>query len=162
MITRTTPRPTRREGMSGLEFLEAVRRGELPPAPVATLIGMTFDDVDEGRAVFSIEPSTQHENPMGTMHGGILATLLDSAMGCAVMSMLRPGTTFTTLELKTNYVRAVTARTGRLHAEGRVVHLGGRVATTDARVIDDNDRLYAHATSTCLLITPEVPNGGTD
>jgi len=96
------------------------------------------------------------------MHGGMLATLLDSAMGCAVMSMLRPGATFTTLELKTNYVRAATSRTGRLHAEGRVVHIGTRVATTDARVTDDNGRLYAHATSTCLIITPEVSNGGAD
>jgi uncharacterized protein (TIGR00369 family) len=160
MSTRTHAIP--RDGLSGYERLAAVMRGELPPAPVATLIGMSFDEIDEGRAVFSITPSEQHENPMGTMHGGILATLLDSAMGCAVMSMLRPGATFTTLELKTNYVRAATARTGRLHAEGRVVHLGGRVATTDARVTDDNGRLYAHATSTCLLITAEVPNGGAD
>jgi uncharacterized protein (TIGR00369 family) len=158
MSTRTV----QRDALSGLEFLQAVQRGELPPAPVATLIGMSFDEVDEGRAVFSITPSTQHENPMGTMHGGMLATLLDSAMGCAVMSTLRPGATFTTLELKTNYVRAATSRTGRLHAEGRVVHLGARVATTDARVTDDNDRLYAHATSTCLLMTPEVSNGGAD
>jgi len=156
----STPTMARR-GLSGFEMLDAVRRGELPPAPVATLIGMSLDEVDEGRTVFSIMPSAQHENPMGTMHGGMLATILDSAMGCAVLSMLAPGSTFTTLELKTNYVRAATANTGRLRAEGLVLHLGSRIATTEARVTDERDRLYAHATSTCLLIEPEVPDGGT-
>ena len=92
-----------------------------------------------------------HENPMGTMHGGIVATLVDTAMGCAVSSTLPADASFTTLELKTNYVRPITLATARVYAEGRVVHSGGRVATTDARVYDDAGTLYAHATSTCLI-----------
>lgn len=88
------------------------------------------------------------------MHGGIVATLVDSAMGCAVFSMLPVGTAYTTVELKTNYVRPIVQTTGRIHAEGRVVHLGGRVATTDAQVIDDAGTLYAHATSTSLVMRP--------
>jgi uncharacterized protein (TIGR00369 family) len=160
-MTVSTAPSVRRDPASGFDRLDAIRRGELPAAPITALLGMTFDELDEGRTVFSIVPRPEHENPMGTMHGGVLATLVDSAMGCAVLSMLRPGTSFTTLELKTNYVRAVTTRTGRLRAEGLVVHLGGRVATTEARVTDDDGRLYAHATSTCLLITPEVRDGGT-
>jgi uncharacterized protein (TIGR00369 family) len=91
---------------------------------------------------------------MGTMHGGIVATLVDSAMGCAVLSMLPAGTSYTTLELKTNYVRPIVQTTGRVRAEGRVVHLGGRVATTEAQVVDDAGTLYAHATSTCLVTRP--------
>ena len=92
-----------------------------------------------------------HENPMGTMHGGIVAALVDTAMGCALSSLLPADAGFTTLELKTNYVRAVTQGTGRIYAEGSVVHSGGRVATTESRVYDESGALYAHATSTCLI-----------
>ena len=105
-----------------------------------------------GRTVFSMLADEMHENPMGTMHGGIVATLVDTAMGCAVSSTLPADAGFTTLELKTNYVRAITQATGRVYAEGRVVHAGGRVATTEARVHDDSGTLYAHATSTCLIM----------
>ena len=93
----------------------------------------------------------QHENPMGTMHGGMLATLVDTAMGCAVSSTLAEDEAFTTLELGMNFVRAVTKETGRITAVGNLVHRGGRVATTEARVHDDDGNLYAHATSTCLI-----------
>ena len=93
-----------------------------------------------------------HENPMGTMHGGIVATLVDTAMGCALSSQLAANEGFTTLELKTNFVRAITPATGRIFAEGTVVHSGGRVATTEARVHDADGNLYAHATSTCLIL----------
>ena len=112
---------------------------------------MSLDELDRGRTVFSVVADELYENPMGTMHGGIVATLVDTAMGCAVSSTLPADASFTTLELSTKFVRAITAATGRVHAEGKVVHSGGRVATTDARVYDDAGVLYAHATSTCMI-----------
>jgi uncharacterized protein (TIGR00369 family) len=112
---------------------------------------MNIDHVEPGRTVFSLLAEEVHENPMGTMHGGIVATLVDTAMGCALSSLLPADAGFTTLELKTNFVRAITQATGRVYAEGTVVHSGGRIATTEARVHDDTGALYAHATSTCLI-----------
>jgi uncharacterized protein (TIGR00369 family) len=153
-ITWTDPARGRFRGRSltGYERLVAIQRGELAPPPAAALLGMQLDEVGKGRTVFSMLADEMHENPMGTMHGGIVATLVDSAMGCAVSSILPADCGFTTLELKTNYVRAITQATGRVYAEGMVVHSGGRVATTEARVHDDSGALYAHATSTCLII----------
>jgi uncharacterized protein (TIGR00369 family) len=113
---------------------------------------MSLNEVERGRTVFSIVADELFENPMGTMHGGIVATLVDTAMGCAISSTLPADASFTTLELSTNYVRAITTATGRIFAEGRVIHSGGRVGTTDARVYDENGTLYAHATSTCMII----------
>jgi uncharacterized protein (TIGR00369 family) len=141
-------------GRDGFEQLREVARGTVPPPPVAALLGMKLDRVDRGRVVFSIVADEMHENPMGSVHGGVIATLVDSAMGCAVASMLPAGTAYTTLELKTNYVRAATQATGVLYAEGHVVHLGGRTATTEATVKDEHGTLYAHASSTCLVIRP--------
>ncbi|MGQ0824559.1 MAG: PaaI family thioesterase [Actinomycetota bacterium] len=138
----------------GFAQLNAIVAGEVPPPPAAALLGMEITEVERGRVVFSLVADEIHENPMGTMHGGIIATLVDSAMGCAVASILPVGTTYTTLELKTNYIRPIVQTTGRLRAEGRVVHIGGRVATTDAQVVDDDGTLYAHATSTCLVTRP--------
>jgi uncharacterized protein (TIGR00369 family) len=135
----------------GFERLAAIKRGDAAPPPVAALLDLSFDELERGRTVFSLVADEVHENPMGTMHGGIVATLVDTAMGCAVASTLPAGASFTTLELSTQYVRAVTTATGRVHAEGRVVHAGGRIATTEARVYDDAGTLYAHATSTCLV-----------
>jgi uncharacterized protein (TIGR00369 family) len=153
LITWTDPARARFRGRSltGYERLVAIQRGELAPPPAAALLAMRLDEVDPGRTLFSMMADELHENPMGTMHGGIVATLVDTAMGCAVSSMLPAGASFTTLELKTNFVRAISQTTGRVYAEGRVVHSGGRVATTEARVHDDNGALYAHATSTCLI-----------
>jgi uncharacterized protein (TIGR00369 family) len=153
-ITWTDPAPSRARGraLSGYERLAAMQRGELAPPPAAALLGMQLDDVEPGRAVFSMVSDEVHENPMGTMHGGIVATLVDTAMGCALSSQLPASDAFTTLELKTNFVRAITPSTGRIYAEGTVVHSGGRVATTEARVHDAHGTLYAHATSTCLIL----------
>ncbi len=144
----------RLRGRDGYDQLRAIARGEAAPPPAASLLGMQLDDVERGQVQFSLVADEVHENPMGTMHGGIVATLVDSAMGCAVFSMLPVGTSYTTLELKTNYVRPITRTTGRVRAIGRVVHFGGRVATTEAHVIDDDGTLYAHATSTCLVLRP--------
>jgi uncharacterized protein (TIGR00369 family) len=153
-ISWSDPAESRSRGrhMSGYERLTAMQRGEIAPPPAAALLGMHLDEVDRGRTVFSMLADEVHENPMGTMHGGIVATFVDTAMGCALSSQLAADEGFTTLELKTNFVRAITPATGRIFAEGTVVHSGGRVATTEARVHDAEGNLYAHATSTCLIL----------
>jgi uncharacterized protein (TIGR00369 family) len=125
---------------------------ELPPAPIAELVGFDLVELGEGRASFAMDPAERHYNPLGTVHGGIAATLLDSAMGCAVHTTLGEGERYTTLELKVNYVRAITEATGRVIASGSVIHRGGRVATAEARLTDEDGRLLAHATSTCLIM----------
>jgi uncharacterized protein (TIGR00369 family) len=137
---------------SGLDFLRAIISGEVPKAPIQELVGFELDEADEGRVVFSIEPGEQHYNPIGTVHGGVAATLLDSAMGAAVHSTLPQGTGYATLEVKFNLVRAITAATGRVLAEGKVIHRGKSVATVEAtlRTAVDN-QLLAHGTSTCLI-----------
>jgi uncharacterized protein (TIGR00369 family) len=136
---------------SGLEFLRAIVSGELPKAPIQELLGFELEEADEGRVVFSIEPGEQHYNPIGTVHGGVAATLLDSAMGAAVHSTLPEGTGYVTLEVKFNLVRAITAETGRVLAEGRVIHRGKSVATVEASLRSDDGKLLAHGTSTCLV-----------
>jgi uncharacterized protein (TIGR00369 family) len=153
-VTWTDPAQSRfrGRGLSGLERLQAIQRGELAAPPAAALLGLELDRVEFGKVVFSMLADEMHENPMGTMHGGIVAALVDTAMGCALSSRLEADAGFTTLELKTNYVRAITQGTGRVFAEGTVVHAGGRVATTEARVYDANGTLYAHATSTCMIL----------
>jgi uncharacterized protein (TIGR00369 family) len=139
-------------GLDGYEQLAAIKDGDASPAPAAALLGLSLDELERGRTVFSLVADELYENPMGTMHGGIVSTLVDTAMGCAVASTLPADTGYTTLELSTNFVRAITQSTGRVYAEGRVVHAGGRVVTTEARVYDDSGTLYAHAKSTCLVL----------
>jgi uncharacterized protein (TIGR00369 family) len=141
----------RLRGLDGYERLAAIKRGDASPPPAVTVLGLSLDELERGRTVFSVVPEELHENPMGTMHGGVVATLVDTAMACAVSSTLSADAGFTTLELSTNFVRAITQATGRVHAEGRVVHSGSRIATTEARVYDDAGTLYAHAKSTCLV-----------
>jgi uncharacterized protein (TIGR00369 family) len=137
---------------SGLEFLRAIVDGELPPAPIQELLGFALEEAEEGRVVFSIEPGEQHYNPIGTVHGGVAATLLDSAMGAAVHSTLPEGTAYVTLEVKFNLVRPITADTGRVLAEGRVIHRGKTVATVEASLRTAGEgALLAHGTSTCLV-----------
>jgi len=138
--------------LSGIEFLRAIRDGRLPAPPIAELLGFRLVEVDTGHAVFEIQPGEQHFNPIGVVHGGIAMTLLDSAMGCAVHSHMPAGAAYTTLEAKTNLVRAVTAETGVLRAVGKVVNLGSRVATAEGRLVDAAGKLYAHATTTCLVL----------
>jgi uncharacterized protein (TIGR00369 family) len=138
--------------ISGIEFLKALQSGELPPPPFAALLGISISEVNEGRVVFVAEPSEYHYNPLGTVHGGVIATLLDSALGCAVQSMLPAGTTYTTLELKVNYLRPVTAKTGTIYAEGKIIYVGGRIATAEGRLTDATGKLYAHGTTTCIIL----------
>lgn len=137
--------------MSGIDFLQAVIAGELPPPPFLAMLNMRMAEASEGRVVFTIEPAEYHYNPIGSVHGGVAATLLDSAMGCAVHSMLPAGAGYTTLEIKVNYVRSMTRDTGTVRCEGTVVHLGGKVATAEGRITDAAGKLYAHATTTCLI-----------
>jgi uncharacterized protein (TIGR00369 family) len=124
---------------------------EIPHAPIAELVGMELVELGEGRATFALDPAERHYNPLGTVHGGIAATLLDSAMGCAVHTTLSDGERYTTLELKVNFVRAITEATGRVVASGSVIHRGGRIAMAEARLADGDGRLLAHGTSTCLI-----------
>jgi uncharacterized protein (TIGR00369 family) len=138
--------------MSGIEFLRAIRDRRLPAPPIAELIGFRLVEVDTGHAVFELQPGEQHYNPIGVVHGGLAMTLLDSAMGCAVHTHMPAGGAYTTLEAKSNLVRAVTTATGTLRATGKVVHLGSRVATAEGRLVDAAGKLYAHATTTCLVL----------
>lgn len=137
--------------MGGLEFLRAILRGEQPPPPMAELMGFEPLEVEEGRALFACTPAEYHYNPIGTVHGGLACTLLDSATGCAVHSTLPPGAGYTTLELKVNMLRPITAGTGRLLCEGRTIYVGGRVATAEGRLTDEAGKLRAHATTTCMI-----------
>jgi len=140
------------QAMAGKDFLAAMVRGEYPRPPIANALGFALADVGDGTAVFEVTPAEYHYNPIGVVHGGLLATLLDSAMGCAVHSTLALGTAYTTLELKVNYVRPATQRTGPLRCEARVLHRGRRSATAEGKVFDGEGKLYAHATTTCLVM----------
>lgn len=146
--------------ISGIEYLRALQSGKLPPAPFAILMGIRMAEVSEGRVVFAGEPAEYHYNPLGTVHGGVMATLLDSALGCAVQSLLPAGTSYTTIELKVNYLRPVTTKTGTVYAEGKIIHLGGRIATAEARLTDAAGKLYAHGTTTCIILRPAPSSDG--
>jgi uncharacterized protein (TIGR00369 family) len=140
---------------NGLEFLSKIVRGELPWPPIGKLLDFGPIEVSEGRAVFQVVPGERHYNPIGVVHGGLLATVLDSTMACAVHSTLPAGTGYTTVDLQVHFVRAVGKDTGLWRAEGEVVHRGSRVATAQGRVVDASGRLYAHGTTTCLVLGSE-------
>lgn len=137
--------------LAGMDYIQAIFRGELPPPPISTLMGFRGVAAEPGRAVFEMEPGPQHYNPIGTVHGGIALTLLDSAMGCAVHTLLEAGVGYTTLEVKTNFVRPITADTGTIRCEGVVIHSGSRIATAEGKLIDAGGKLLAHGTTTCLI-----------
>lgn len=138
--------------MPGIEFLRAIRDGKLPAPPIARLLGFDLVEVEPGHAVFEATPGEQHYNPIGVVHGGLAMTLLDSTMGCAVQTRMLAGGGYTTLEAKTNLVRPITSATGKLRAIGKLVHLGKRVATAEGRLEDAAGKLYAHATTTCMIL----------
>lgn len=137
--------------LSGLEYLRKIVAGELPRPPIGALMNYNISELSEGRAVFTVQPAEYHYNPIGVVHGGLAATLLDSAMGCAVHSTLPAGTGYTTLEIKVNYIRPMTAETGRMRCEAKVIHVGSRTASAEGRVVDESGKLYAHGTSTCII-----------
>jgi uncharacterized protein (TIGR00369 family) len=144
-------------GLSGADFFAAITAGTIPPPPV--MRALDFDGVlfEEGRAVFRLTPREFHYNPLGTVHGGVFATLLDSACGCAVHTTLPVGVFYTSLDLSVKFLRPVTVETGPITAEGKVVHLGRRTALAEARITDAAGKVYVTATSSCLLLRPEQP-----
>ena len=139
------------QAQDGLAFLRGIIDGTHPNPPISETLGFHLAEADPGRAVFTCVPEFRHYNPIGTVHGGLAATLLDSALGCAIFTTLKQGDAWTTLELKLNYVRAMTKDTGLVRAEGRVIHRGRTVATSEGDLKDASGRLYAHATTTCLI-----------
>ncbi|WP_153144644.1 PaaI family thioesterase [Dechloromonas sp. H13] len=143
--------PAQVAGRSGLQIFQALLAGEIPPPPMAVTLDFTLLCIEPGLAVFQGQPRFNHYNPMGTVHGGWFATLLDSAMGCAVHSTLPAGKAYTTLELKLNLVRALTDAVPLVRAEGRLVHGGRQVATAEGRLVGPDGKLYAHASTTCLV-----------
>jgi uncharacterized protein (TIGR00369 family) len=138
-------------GLSGLEVMQALLRGELPHAPMADTLDFALVEIGFGRAVFQGRPLQRHYNPMGTVHGGWFATLLDSALGCAVHTSLPAGKAYTTVELKISVVRPLTDKVPLVRAEGCVIHGGSRMATADGRLTGADGRLYAHASTTCFV-----------
>ncbi|HEY9048152.1 MAG TPA: PaaI family thioesterase [Ohtaekwangia sp.] len=140
------------QSMSGLEYLRAMQEGKLPLPPVLHTLDIYVKDIREGNVAFEFLPKEFHYNPIGAVHGGVISTLLDSAMGCSVHSTLKAGIGYTTIEMKVNFVKGVTVKQGKLMAVGKVIFTGARTSLAEAQLIDDNGVLYAHATSTCLLI----------
>jgi uncharacterized protein (TIGR00369 family) len=136
--------------MSGLDYLKRVQSGELPTAPMLSLFNISLLEVGEGRAVLGAMPSADYSNLLGIMHGGLAATLLDTALGCAVNTLMPAGRVFTTLEMKVNFTRPIVERVGRLRCEASVVHAGRRTATAEGRVVDEAGKLYAHALGTWI------------
>jgi uncharacterized protein (TIGR00369 family) len=137
--------------MAGLDFLRAMMRGELPLPPICAVLDFRPVVMDVGVAAFEGTPRGDFYNPLGTVHGGYAATLLDSALGCAVQSTLKPGIGFTTLELKVNFVRPLLDTTGPVRAEARIIHAGTTIATAEGKLLDGRARVFAHATTTCLI-----------
>ena len=144
--------PEIRQGLSGLEYFRKLMADGGEGPPMLKLLGIRLTEVDEGRVVFAATVDESHYNGMGVAHGGFAATLLDSALGCAINTMMPAGKRFTTLELKINLTRPLTKEVGPLRCEARVVHVGGRTATSEGRITDRNGKLYAHGTTTCILV----------
>ena len=143
--------PGQMAGRTGLETMQAMARGELPYPPIARTLDFLLLEVDDGRALFQGAPGPAHLNPMGGIHGGWYATLLDSALGCAVHTKMPVGRAYTTAELGVNLVRAIGDKAPRVRAEGKVIHCGRQLATAEARLYGSDGTLYAHATTTCLV-----------
>jgi uncharacterized protein (TIGR00369 family) len=146
--------------LDGLTALRAMIAGELPPPPIATLLGFDLVEVDEGRVVFTAVPGPEHYNPIGMVHGGLAATLIDSAAGCAVHTTLPVGTGYTTTDVQVRFVRPITRDTGRIECIGEVVHRGRTLVTAEARVVA-GERLLAHGTASLLILPSDARTGST-
>lgn len=144
--------------VSGDDFLQGMLGGAYPSPPFAEVAKIWLSEVEPGRAVFEALPSARFYNPMGTVHGGWLTTLLDSAMACAVHALLRPGQAYTTVEMKVNFIRPVFEQTGLLRCEGKIVHMGGRLATSEGRITDGAGRLIGHGSETCMVFEISKPD----
>jgi uncharacterized protein (TIGR00369 family) len=139
-------------GVSGLAFLQGLLNQTFPAPPFAQTTDIWLAEVETGRIVFEATPSARFYNPLGTVHGGWTSALLDSAMGCAVHSTLKPGQIYTTVDMNVSFVRAVIESTGKLRCEGKIIHVGNRIATAEGRIWDAAGTLIAHGTETCLII----------
>jgi uncharacterized protein (TIGR00369 family) len=142
----------RMAGQSGLELIRLMVAGEVSPPPIAETLGFRLSEAERGRVVFECEPAEYHYNPIGIVHAGLAMTLMDSAMGLAFVTTLSEPVGWTTLEVKANFTRALTTETGMVRCIGSVIHPGRRVATTEARIVDSEERLCAHGTSTILVL----------
>lgn len=151
-------RPDQVYGLTGLQMMQAMLRAEIPYAAIAKTLDFLIVEVDAGRAVFQGSPGPAHLNPMGGIHGGWYATLLDSALGCAIHTLMPVGRGYTTAELGVNLVKAINpAKTPRVRAIGTVIHCGRQLATAEARIVGPDGTLYAHATTTCLVFELKAP-----
>ena len=137
--------------VDGLTLFKGLLEGKFPAPPISKALGFKVSEVEFGRVAFQYTPVFDHYNPLGTVHGGIAATLLDSVMGCCIHTTLKAGIGYTTVEIKVNYVRAMTDRTGPVTAEGKVINVGSRIATSEGRLTDVSGKLLAHGTTTCLV-----------
>lgn len=138
--------------LSGLDYLKAMQKGEIPEAPAVSSLEISIHEIDFGKANFEFTPQDFHYNAVGTVHGGVISTILDTAMGCTLMSTLSRELTFTTLELKVNFIKAVTQNTGKMITVGKIIHAGRTTALIEASLIDEKGKIYAHGTSTCLIM----------
>lgn len=138
--------------ISGFDYLTGIKNGTIEPPPAAQLVGYRISRIETGRAIFELDPQKCHYNPFGTVHGGITTTILDSAMTSCVLTTLPKGTTCSTVELKTNFIRPINAETGTIECEATPIHIGKKLAIAQATVKDKNSTLYAHGTSTLLII----------
>jgi uncharacterized protein (TIGR00369 family) len=157
-VNKETPlNPTANQNKKLLDITQMMIRGEIPPPPIATLIGFSLTSVEPGQAVVEFEATERHANPMGTLHGGILCDIADAAMGIAYVSLLEAGESFTTLELKINFLKPVWK--AKLRAIGRVIKSGRTIGLAECDVLDEKDQLVAHATSTCMTLRGEQAQG---
>jgi uncharacterized protein (TIGR00369 family) len=152
MSEPAVPHVTLRKTLTGLEFFRRIADGTVAPPPMVALLGLTIVEVAEGRIAVTGTPTEQFYNGLGVAHGGWTATLLDTALGCAVNSTQPAGRVMTTLELKINYTRPLTREVGEVRCDAAVVHVGSRTATAEARVTDRSGAIYAHGTTTCIVI----------
>jgi uncharacterized protein (TIGR00369 family) len=137
--------------MDGLTLIKGLMEGRFPAPPISEVLGFDIAEAEAGRVVFTYTPVFGHYNPLGTVHGGIAATLLDSVMGCCIHTTLKAGIGYTTVEIKVNYVRAMTDKTGPVRVEGKVISTGSRIATSEGKLYDGAGKLLAHGTTTCLI-----------
>lgn len=145
--------------MSGIEYMRAIARGDAPVPPFVRLLGFELESVEDGKVTFALEPAERHCNPFGVMHGGVAASLFDSALGCAVQTLLGRAKAAPTMQLGINYIRPVTIATGRIRCPGQAIHVGKRSATAEGRLVDMHGKLYAHATGTFVISElEELPN----
>ncbi len=139
------------KSMSGFDFLNGILKGELPPAPIAETLGFYPLSLEKGKVVFEFEPKEFHYNPIGTVHGGVITTVLDTVMGCSIQSDLPQGLAYTTLELKVNFLKAVTIKSGKLKSTGKIIHIGKTTALVEADLKSESGQVYAHGVSTCMI-----------